>query len=130
MKLRFKQMPVAAVAVLILACASALVSSEAIAQTATDPCEAPRNFTGSHIRSPASLYNTPLSKITPAEAFRATSGYYCDWPNLLPTMYAHSGNKITVVGPGYERIFDLKDFDEAAKVWHALLMLHGYGGKN
>ena len=94
-------------------------SGTAMAQTSNTPC-------GTMVPAPKGLFDTPLRSIPPVEMFRVASGYYCEALNILPTMYAHSGNKIVVLGPGYEKEFDLANIEEASKAWRALLKSQGY----
>ena len=68
----------------------------------------------------------PIDKLTPVEIFRASSGYYCDFPNDHPTIYGHSGDAVTVVGAGYEKTFPLAELDEAFAAYMRLLARQGY----
>ena len=113
-----RSIPIAAA--LCLAC---LVASPAPAQTRPDACALMRQLypEGTQKHAPAALGDMRIGNMRPVEGFRLLSGYYCDWPSNLPTIYAHSSSKVTVVGYGYEQEFDMRDLDKALDAWRALL---------
>ena len=102
------------------------LSTGARAQTAEQLCQRSKALTGASVLSPKGLADKTIKTTTPTEMFRTASGYYCDFCNDLPTMYAHSGNKIKVVGPNFEKEFALQDFDQAVNAWRALLTSQHY----
>ena len=112
------------IAALLLACA---VAGSASPQTRPEFCDLMRRFySGPQKRAPESLRGMSIDNISAAEGFRIFSGYYCDWGSDFPTIYAHSGNRITVTGYGYEQEFDMRDLDKALDAWRALLAKQHY----
>lgn len=102
------------------------LSTGAAAQTPEQMCQKIKPLTGASVQSPKGTQEKPIKTVTPTEMFRIASGYYCDYFNDLPAMYAHSGNKIKVVGPNFEKEFDLQNFEQAVNAWRALLTSQHY----
>jgi hypothetical protein len=67
-----------------------------------------------------------LDELPIYEIFRATSGYYCNYPNNHPTIYGHGGDAVTVVGAGYEETFALGEIEEAFAAYMRLLERQEY----
>ena len=94
-----------------------------------DECQ---NFRDKEYAAPNSSKVSPfvfehaVGRLSPTEIFRATSGYYCNFPNNHPTLYGHSGNAVTVVGGGYEKTFPLTKLNEAFAAYMRLLSRQGY----
>ena len=98
---------------------------------ATDPCQKSReNGVASRdasVPAPQGLLKTPIGEIPTSETFRAVSGFYCDTnEGSFPTIYAQGGNKLEVVGLGYEREYDIGDMKEAIEFYRTLLVRQGY----
>ncbi len=70
-----------------------------------------------------------MRNISATDGFRYFSGYY-NTRNNLPAIYAHghssTGNKLTVVGPGTEQEFSIRQMDEAFSAYKELLSKRGY----
>jgi hypothetical protein len=70
-----------------------------------------------------------MRNISATDGFRYFSGYY-GTRNNLPAIYAHghssTGDKLTIVGPGMEREFSIRQADEAFSVYKELLSKRGY----
>ncbi len=70
-----------------------------------------------------------MRNISAIDGFRYFSSYY-DTRNNLPAIYAHghssTGSKLTVVGPGMEKEFAIRQFDEAISTYKEVLSKRGY----
>lgn len=70
-----------------------------------------------------------MRNISATDGFRYFSGYY-GTSNNLPAIYAHghssTGDNLTIVGPGMEREFSIRQADEAFSVYKELLVKRGY----
>jgi hypothetical protein len=70
-----------------------------------------------------------MKNVSATDGFRYFSGYY-DTLNNLPAMYAHGtsseGGKLTVVGPGMEQDFPIRQIDRAFSLYRELLRTRGY----
>jgi len=70
-----------------------------------------------------------MGNISATDGFRYFSGYY-DVTNNLPAIYAHghssTGDKLTIVGPGMEQEFSIRQMDEAFSAYKDLLSKRGY----
>lgn len=74
-------------------------------------------------------YNTPYGNIKPTEMFRDLAGNYCDSVNNLPVIYAsgyESSERLTVVGAGFEKTYQMKDYQRAFSDYLNLLKSTGY----
>jgi hypothetical protein len=70
-----------------------------------------------------------MKNISATDGFRYFSGYY-DILNNLAAIYAHghssTGDKLTIVGPGAEQEFPIRQFDRALSAYRELLQKRGY----
>lgn len=76
-------------------------------------------------RRVAQLGTMTLDQVATEDGFAYYSGHLPSLGNF-PTMYAHSGNAITVVGRGFMREYSIKDWRKAVDAYRALLLTNGY----
>jgi len=76
-------------------------------------------------RRVARLDKMTLEQVKTKDGFAYYSGHL-PGPSNFPTMYAHSGNVITVVGRGFMRDYSIKDWRKAVDAYRALLLTNGY----
>lgn len=86
---------------------------------------APLHANDAEQRRVAQLGKMTLDQVKTRGGFAYYSGHLPS-PGNFPTMYAHSGNAITVIGRGFMREYSIKDWQKAVDAYRALLLTHGY----
>ena len=88
------------------------LSTGATAQTAEQKCQRGKALTGASVQSPKGLADKTINTTTPTDVQDGVGlllRSFCNLPTMLP---AHSGNKIKVVGPGFEKEFWMAAFKQ------------------